>query len=127
MLYGPLLQAGANNDAATFELILLVILILIDAVALWGIFTKAGRPRWPALIPIYNFFVLLRVVGRPWWWMILLIIPLVSIIPSIIMFHDLSKSFGRSGWFTVGLIFLNPIFMLILAFGGSQYRGPAAA
>ncbi len=127
MLYGPLLQAGANNDAATFELILSIILILIEAVALWGIFTKAGRPRWPALIPIYNFFVLLRVVGRPWWWMILLIIPLVSIIASIIVSNDLSKSFGRSGWFTVGLFFINPIFLLILAFGGSQYRGPAAA
>ncbi len=94
--------------------------------ALWGIFTKAGRPGWSALIPFYNLLVLLRVVGRRWW-LILLIIPLVNIIPSIIVFYDLSKSFGRSGWFTVGLFFINPIFLLILAFGGSQYRGPAAA
>src|ERR1700761_9356385 len=35
----------------------------------WLIYAKAGQPGWAVLIPIYNFLVLLRIVGRPWWWL----------------------------------------------------------
>jgi Family of unknown function (DUF5684) len=93
----------------------------------YGIFTKSGRPGWGAFIPIYNTVVLLEVVGRPVWWIILFFIPIVNIVIFIIVMNDLSKSFGHGAGFTIGLIFLSWIFMMILAFGSSTYRGPAAA
>ena len=62
-------------------------------------------------------------VGRPWWWILLLLVPFLNIIIGIIVANDLSNAFGHGLGFTLGLIFLSPIFMLILAFGSSEYRG----
>ena len=54
---------------------------------------------------------------------ILFVIMLIALcVLSIIYYNKLSKSFGHGAGFTVGLIFLNLIFMLILAFGSSEYK-----
>ena len=99
----------------------------IIVIPYWVIFTKAGRPGWPALIPIYSSYIMLKVVGRPGWWLWLFLIPVVNFVILIIMLNDLSKSFGHGVGFTFGLIFLSLIFYYILAFGSSTYRGPAGA
>jgi hypothetical protein len=103
---------------------LLVAVILI--VAMWKVFTKAGQPGWASLIPIYNIFVWTQIVGRPWWWVILMFIPFVNFIIGIILCIDLAKSFGKGVGFGLGLIFLGIIFFPILGFGAAQYLGPAA-
>lgn len=92
----------------------------------WKIFEKAGEAGWKAIIPIYNIYVLLRIVGRPGWMIIGLLIPFVNIIFVIIVMGDLAKSFGKGIGFILGLIFLNPIFALILGFGSAAYVGPSA-
>ncbi len=97
----------------------------IAVIPYWVIFTKAGGPGWPALIPIYSFYVLLKVVGRPGWWLLLLLIPLLGFVIYVIIMNDLSKSFGHGAGFTLGLVFLSLIFFYVLAFGSSTYRGPA--
>ena len=99
--------------------------IILTYVAAWKVYVKAGEEGWKAIIPIWNLFVLMRIVGRPWWWLILMLIPLVGIVVWIIVANDLSKSFGRGVGTTLGLIFLSPIFMLILGFGDARYQGPA--
>ncbi len=101
-----------------------VVIVVLMIIALWKIFEKAGKPGWASLIPIYNTIVLLDIVGKPWWWIFLLIIPVVNIIFAIIVIHGLSKSFGLNGWFTLGLLFLGIIFYPILAFGDYRYVGP---
>lgn len=103
---------------------LAVIAVLIAAN--WKIFTKAGKPGWAAIVPIYNVVVLLEIIGRPIWWIVLAMIPLVNFIFVILVSVDLAKSFGKSVGFAVGLILLAPIFLLILAFGDAEYQGPAA-
>jgi len=105
-------------------ILVLMIPIVIMIIAMWKIFTKAGKPGWAALIPIYNMIVLLDIVGKPTWWIILMFIPLVSLVVGVIMLIELCKSFGKDGGFMVGMILLCPIFMCILGFGGAQYRGP---
>lgn len=102
-----------------------VIVLLIAS--MWGIFAKAGKPGWAALIPIYNLIVLLEIVGKPWWWLLLMMIPLVNIILFVWTYNLLSKSFGKSEGFTVGLILLSIIFLPILAFGDAAYQGPAGS
>ena len=105
-----------------------VVLIILLVVAQWKIFTKANKPGWASLIPIYNIIVLLEIVGKPWWWLLLMIfVPIVNIVFTIRMLNLLSKSFGKSTGFTVGLVFLPFIFFLILAFGNATYNGPAGA
>ena len=77
------------------------------------------------IIPIYNILMLLEIIGKPWWWILLLLIPGVNLIFGIWMFNLLSISFGKTEGFTVGLVLLPFIFLPILGFGDDQYRGPA--
>ena len=107
--------------------LLLSLVGLIALVAMWKVFTKAGKPGWAVLIPIYNFIVLLEIVGRPVWWLVLLLIPLVNVVVVIMLAFDLARSFGKGSGFGLGLVFLNFIFMLILGFGSAVYIGPAGA
>ena len=93
----------------------------------WKMFEKAGEAGWKAIIPIYNLLILLKIVGREWWWIILMLIPIVGIIIWIIVALDLAKVFGRGIGFAIGLIFLPFIFVLILGFGSDRYRGPNTA
>ena len=58
-----------------FTLLWLAITVLIVA-GFWKVFVKAGEPGWAAIVPIYNIFVLLKIAGKPAWWIILMIIPL---------------------------------------------------
>lgn len=104
--------------------IYLVILIIVVA-ALWKIFTKAGKPGWAAIIPIYNIIVLLEIVGKPIWWLLMFLIPFVNFIFAIWVTNLLSKSFGKTEAFTVGLVLLPFIFYPILGFGDATYKGPA--
>jgi Family of unknown function (DUF5684) len=107
--------------------IIYVLVWLIVILAFWRIFTKAGEAGWKSIIPIWNTLVLLRIVGRPWWWIILLFIPIVNIVVWIIVALNLSKSYGHGNGFGVGLILLPFIFGLILGYGSDTYRGPAGA
>ena len=103
-------------------IIYLAIIVLMVA-SIWTIFAKAGKPGWASIIPIYNLIVLLEVVGKPWWWLFLMFIPIVNIIILIIVYHNLSLSFGKGGGFTVGIILLGIVFIPILAFSDATYVG----
>jgi hypothetical protein len=105
-----------------FYLAILVIIVIAE----WKIYEKGGQPGWAVLIPFYNIYVLLKLVGRPGWWLLLMFIPLVNLIVAIIVTNDLSKSFGQGVGFTLGLIFLTPIFLLLLGFGDFKYIGKGA-
>ena len=115
--------------AAGLLLVYFLVLIAIYVVAvigLWKMYAKAGKPGWAAIIPIYNIVVLLEIVGRPLWWLILLIIPFVNLIALIVIMNDLSKSFGKGVGFTIGLILLGFIFIPVLGFGNAKYVGAMA-
>jgi hypothetical protein len=118
-----LLAAGG----AVIVVIIYIVVIVFEIAALWQVFVKGGRPGWAAIIPFYNYYVLLKLVGRPGWWLILYFIPIVNIIVWIIVAIDLSKSFAKGSGFAVGLILLAFIFIPVLGFGESRYIGPAAA
>lgn len=118
-------QQGLSGGDIAFIAVYLAVAVLMIA-GLWKTFTKAGEPGWASIIPIFNTYILLKIAGRPWWWLILFIIPIVSLIIWVIVCLDLSKSFGKGVGFAVGLFFLPFIFFLILGFGSAQYQGPAA-
>ena len=92
-------------------------------IALWAIFEKAYEPGWGALIPIYNSYQYFKITWGNGWYFLLLLIPFVNVIIAIITTFKLARSFGKSGGFAVGLIFLSVIFYCILAFDQSQYLG----
>ena len=107
-----------------FFSIVVLSLVIILIVARWKIFTKANQPGWASLIPVYNALIFLRIIGKPWWLILLFCIPIVNIVFIVLALDLLSKSFGKPVWFTVGLFLLPIIFELILAFGDAKYLGP---
>lgn len=104
-------------------IILLIVapILIVMAISVWKIFVKAGQPGWAAIVPIYNYIVMLDVVKKPTWWIILLIVPVVSWIIAVMVMHNLAKVFGQGMGFTLGLIFLPFIFLPLLAFGDFRY------
>ncbi|MCI8346485.1 MAG: signal peptidase I [Bacilli bacterium] len=100
---------------------------ILSIIAMWKIFTKAGKPGWASIIPIYNIIVLFQLVGLTPWLLLLYFIPIINVIAAIVLMImvsiRLAKAFGKSSGFTVGLIFLNTIFILILGLGDSKYVG----
>lgn len=106
-----------------FSLFILVFVVLLIA-AFWKVFEKAGQPGWAAIIPVYNSYIMLKIGGKPGWWLLLLIIPGVNLIFFIWLYNMISKSFGKDEGFTVGLTLLGIVFWPILGFGDAQYIGP---
>ena len=114
--------ATCAAPAATGILILELILLVIVIIGLWKLFSKAGKPGWASIVPIYNTIVMIDIAGKPLWWIILLFIPFVNIVVSILIMIGMAKNFGRGVGTAVGLIFLPMIFMLILGFGSAEYK-----
>jgi hypothetical protein len=113
---------GMESMGAGFWIIMLLFIILMVA-SLWKIFTKAGQPGWASIIPFYNLFILLRITGRPEWWIILWLIPCVNIVIQILVYLDLARVFGKSAGYGIGLILLPFVFFPLLAFSDAEYGG----
>ncbi len=121
-----------TNPGLAWAIIIGVIaLVVIMIASMWKIFTKAGEPGWAAIVPIYNTIVLVRIVKKPVWWAVIILIggiipivgPIAALIFNILVMVELAKVFGKSGGFAAGLILLGFVFFPILAFGDAQYEG----
>ncbi len=122
-----------------------IVMYVLMVVAYWNIFKKAGEPGWKSIIPVYNSYILFKISwSTVIFWITLVIgfvtgilvnmdntvatvivslLSIVTLVISVMQCYKLSKAFGHGVGFTLGLIFFSPIFMLILAFGSSQYVG----
>lgn len=123
-------SAVLSGVLVIYSLVILAVAV-IQIVAMWKLFSKAGEKGWKAIIPFYNTVILFKISGlSPW----LILVYLASIIPVIgwiapivmnaILAYKIAKSFGKDGGWAVGIYFLAPIFYMILAFGKSEYVGP---
>lgn len=102
-------------------LIVCAVVVLVVA-AMWKVFVKAGEPGWAVIVPIYNVFVLLRISGKPGWWLLLFLIPVVNVVIGVIVAIGLAKNFGKGVGFGLGLAFLGLIFYPVLAWSDARYQ-----
>ena len=124
---------------------LVLALIVLQIVAYWKIFVKAGEKGWKSLIPVYNTYLIFKFSWKPVFFWVLIVLAAVGglfsgmgsesmqtigmlisfagIIVQFICYYWLAKAFGHGGGWTAGLIFLTFIFLLMLGFGKSQYIG----
>ena len=123
--------AGLTGAIAAFIGLVWIIVIgmyVLQIIAMWKIFTKAGKPGWAAIVPIYNNIVQLEIAGRPAWWVLLtMFVPIFGVWVAIVALIDLAKSYGKSGGFAALLILVPIVGWLILGFGKDKYLGPVAA
>jgi hypothetical protein len=108
-------------------LIYFIIVRVIKIIGMWRVFEKAGKPGWAAIVPIYCTLIKIEIVGKPTIWILWHFLPCVNIVFSIWLTNLISKSYGKSEGFTIGMIFLPWIFWPILGFGDSKYLGPSAS
>lgn len=127
------IAAGVMAFLAAFAFVFLAI-ALVALVGMWKTFEKAGQPGWAAIVPIYNLVVLFRLGGQSGWFALTILLNLIPFIGGlawlgiIIWNHvNVSKRFGHGVGFAIGLVFLSPIFWLILGFGSSKYVGEQPA
>lgn len=160
---GPYIAAAAIAGGAMVLISLFTLTwYILQIIANWKIFRKAGEPGWKSIIPLYNYYIALKIVKmKNWfWWLIgiavcagimiavdgtnpfimseteleaydwgshpmvlfaTLMMFFVSFYTYIVSAHRTSKVFGHGFGFTLGLIFLQPIFLMILGFGSSKY------
>ena len=108
----------------TLWIIICIVIAVIGIAGMWKTFQKAGRPGWASIVPIYNSYIMLKIGGKPGWWLLLFLIPLVNLIFAIWALNMISKSFGKDEGFTIGLLLLGIVFWPILGFGDAVYQGP---
>ena len=142
---GLALAGGLVGGVLAVVIIAAIAFYILLIIALWKIFVKAGEAGWKSIIPIYNAYILCKILKLNFW-VIILLIPFCLGLVSGIVFKDnqdissiatslytcvldiimsirLSKAFGKGTGFTLGLIFFPNIFTLILGFGNSKYVG----
>ena len=120
-MYGTTIQTDISAILGTYAILVLVIAVIM-IVANWKIYTKAGKPGWASIVPFYNMYVMYEIAGMNGWMFLLTFIPIVNIVIQIMLYLNLAKKFGKSTGFAIGLILLNPIFLLLLAFGNAEYN-----
>ena len=121
--YDTAVTAAMTGFLAIYYLIMLALLVVI-IIAQWKIFVKAGLPGWASIVPFYNMYCLFDITWGNGWLFLLTFIPCVGFVFNLIAIYKLAPAFGKSGGFGVGLIFLSPIFLMILGFGSAEYIGP---
>ncbi len=112
-------QAAAGG--ALFAFLLFFAFIFLFVAGMWKVYAKAGAPGWGALVPVYNLYLLCRIAGRPGWWLVLFVLPIIGLIPAIVIPMDIARNFGKGIGFGLGLMFFGFFFYPILGFGSSQY------
>lgn len=120
----------STTSVAVFSgawLLFYVIFLVLIIVAYWKIFVKAGEAGWKSIVPIWNIIILLKIIGRPWWWLLLMFIPFVNFVVAIVVAIDLGKAFGKDVvWSVFLLIIFSVVGYLILGLGDAKYVGPSA-
>lgn len=106
-------------------LLIYLVLIVLNLVGAWRVFEKAGQPGWGILVPIYNVYLMCKIAGRPGYWLILFLIPIVNIFVTLFLAVDIARAFSRTAAFGFGLWILGFIFIPILGFGPAQYTRPS--
>ncbi len=123
----------------------MVLYYVLQIIAYWKVFTKAGEPGWKSLIPFYNIYIQYKISWNPMMFFLGLacviaavvltpedgsgsaiasVLSTAAIVINVMAVIKLSKAFGHGIGFALGLFFFQPIFTMILGLGSSTYQGP---
>jgi hypothetical protein len=123
----PLQSSGGDVVGGLVGLLFALVVLVAVVSGTWLTFSKAGEPGWAAIIPIYNLYVMLKIGGNEWWWLLLLFVPIVNIFVLAKISIDIAQSFGCGVLFGIGLWLIPAIFFPVLGFGDYEYRGPGGS
>ncbi|WP_299334946.1 DUF5684 domain-containing protein [Haloplanus sp.] len=114
------LQTG---DGSLGVVVVQLVIGIAQLAGMWAVFKKADRAGWAAIIPVYNLYVMLQIGDNAWWWLPVLLVPLVNIYALYRIHAGVARAFGKGIGFGLGLAFLGPICFPVLGFGNYRYTG----
>ena len=103
------------------ESIIFLAIVVLWLAGQWRVFAKAGHPGWASIVPIYNYYVWIKIAGHSGLWLLLYLIPLVGAVAHLIISIDAAKAFGENGVFGFGMWLIPVAFVPILGFGPATY------
>ncbi len=108
-------------------MILTILFFLASVAGLWRIFEKAGYKGWYAIIPLFNFYIWLKVINKPLWWFIFVILPFINIFTLLLMVVETLKCSHKNGLGEQALGVLFPfIYLPYLGFSNREaYMHPS--
>ncbi|MFH0865297.1 MAG: signal peptidase I [Bacteroidota bacterium] len=111
----------------SFYVIFMLLTITATIIGLWKIFMKAGFEGWKVIVPFYNFYIWLKIIKKPIWWFIFLIIPFINVFVILLMIVELAKCFKKYGLGAQAMAAVFPfIYLPYLAFSPKEtYLDPA--
>ncbi len=102
---------------------ILLVIIAASIAGLWKIFEKAGEKGWKALIPIYNYYIWLKIIKRPWWWVFILLVPSVGFMMLMVISAITAMAFQKKKWWELllcGIFFF--VSLPYLAFSKQKFQ-----
>ena len=105
--------------------LLSVAFFIITLVSVWRMFEKAGQSGWVGLVPFLNVFGLLKMAGKPFWWAVLYLVPVLNVIVHVVVSVSVARSFGKSALFglLMAIPLATPFFVMSLGMGEARYLG----
>ena len=105
---------------------LLPISFTLVALFAWPVFEKAGVPGWKTIVPFYNLYLWLKIIDKPMWWYIFLIIPFINVFMIMLMLVETAKCFEKHAMWEQGLAVILPfIYMPYLGLSPNEKFVPA--
>lgn len=125
-LFDSSLSSLSESSLTILSIVAIVSLVIfiLQIVAKWKIFDKAGERGWAALVPFYSTYVLYKITWENGLFFLLSYIPCLNVIVTVMTNMKLSAVFGKNDGFAIGLSLLGFIFYPVLAFDSSEYDGP---
>ena len=125
------LSAGDTVLVLVFTILWLAIMVVMYAIVsilLGRIFKKAGQPQWKAWVPVYNQWTLLQLGGKPGWWALVMLIPIVQIVGIVMLYismYNIGLKLQKSGVFVLWAIFFPLVWYVWLAVDKSVWDDKA--
>ncbi len=77
--------------------LLTLVFIISSTAGLWKLFEKAGHKGWFILIPLYNFYIWLKIIKKPLWWFIFILTPFINVFMIFLMIAEILKCYQKYG------------------------------
>lgn len=95
---------------------------IILSVSWYTLFKRSGEKGYKAWIPIYNSYILMRIVGLNPWTVLLYFIPIVNIFALALLSVRVANTYEKGAGFALGVLFFPFVCYPILAFGNQESK-----
>jgi hypothetical protein len=116
---------AALDSMGPLEIAILVVSLVatvIQIAGMWKTFSKAGERGWGAIVPIYNVYLMIKVADKPWYWILLFLIPVVNVILYLYIQWEVGDKFGFGVLGKLVFMILAPLSYVATGFGSYTYK-----